>query len=90
MIRAAVIHARAQSQEVREVELPLHATVGDAVREAFPELEPTPTTLGVFGRRVAPGTPLRDGDQVEIYRPLVADPKDSRRQRAAKKAARES
>lgn len=41
-----------------------------------------PQRLGIFGRRVPPGQPLRDGDRVEIYRPLVLDPKEARRRRA--------
>jgi len=38
--------------------------------------------VGIFGRRVARKQPLRDGDRVEIYRPLVLDPKEARRRRA--------
>ncbi|MEI7038313.1 RnfH family protein [Fulvimonas yonginensis] len=40
-----------------------------------------PQRLGIFGRRVTPEQPLRDGDRVEIYRPLALDPKDARRRR---------
>jgi hypothetical protein len=38
--------------------------------------------VGVFGKRVPPDTPLADGDRVEIYRALLLDPKERRRQRA--------
>ena len=38
--------------------------------------------LGIFGRRVPPEHPLRDGDRVELYRMLVLDPKEARRRRA--------
>jgi uncharacterized protein len=41
-----------------------------------------PQRLGIFGHRVAPEQVLRDGDRVEIYRPLVLDPKEARRRRA--------
>jgi uncharacterized protein len=44
--------------------------------------------VGIYGRVVPPGTIVRDGDRVEIYRPLVADPKELRRARAAKKRAK--
>jgi len=37
--------------------------------------------VGIFGRRVELDAPLRDGDRVEIYRPLVADPREARRRR---------
>ncbi len=38
--------------------------------------------VGIFGNKVSPEQVLRDGDRVEIYRPLLADPKEVRRQRA--------
>ena len=43
--------------------------------------------VGIFGKKKTPDTVLRDGDRVEIYRPLVADPMDARRRRVAKKTA---
>jgi putative ubiquitin-RnfH superfamily antitoxin RatB of RatAB toxin-antitoxin module len=42
--------------------------------------------LGIHGKLKPPDTRLREGDRVEIYRPLTADPKDARRRRAAKKS----
>ena len=39
--------------------------------------------LGIFGKAVSPGQVLREGDRVEIYRPLIADPKEVRKARAA-------
>ena len=41
--------------------------------------------LGIFGKRVKDDTVLRDGDRIEVYRPLVADPKDARRKRVLQK-----
>jgi putative ubiquitin-RnfH superfamily antitoxin RatB of RatAB toxin-antitoxin module len=41
--------------------------------------------IGVFGKVVAPGARLADGDRVELYRPLTLDPKEARRRRAKKK-----
>ncbi len=41
-----------------------------------------PRRMGIFSRRVEPDTPLRDGDRVELYRPLLLDPKEARRLRA--------
>jgi uncharacterized protein len=75
-------------RQVRVValELPIGSTVADALR-ASGLLEETPETvldalrLGVWGRVQAPGWPLREGDRVEIYRPLTVDPKEARRQR---------
>jgi len=44
--------------------------------------------VGIWGKLKTPETVLRDQDRIEIYRPLIADPKDSRRQRVSVKAAR--
>lgn len=52
----------------------------------YPEVDGEKVRVGVYGRVVAGDTILRDGDRVEIYRPLVADPKQARRRRAARSA----
>lgn len=66
-------------------------TVFEAARRSgidheFPDLDLERAELGVFGRLVSDprGERLRDGDRVEIYRPLLADPKAVRRARALK------
>jgi putative ubiquitin-RnfH superfamily antitoxin RatB of RatAB toxin-antitoxin module len=67
------------------VRLPAPATVGQAIAAAHldaPGLVVDPARLAVFGRAVTPDSPLRDGDRVEILRPLLVDPKDARAQRA--------
>jgi len=71
------------------------ATVADAIRlSGLPELqqhaEQGPLVAGIFGRRVALSALPQAGDRIEIYRPLVADPKQLRlkRARGAAKAAR--
>ena len=48
----------------------------------FPELGIERLDVGVFGRRMDPETTVRPGDRVEVYRPLLQDPKESRRSRA--------
>jgi putative ubiquitin-RnfH superfamily antitoxin RatB of RatAB toxin-antitoxin module len=71
------------------IEIDLHLNEGATVAEAierseiaarFPETANAP--VGIFGKRVARDARLTAGDRVEIYRPLLADPKDSRRRRA--------
>jgi putative ubiquitin-RnfH superfamily antitoxin RatB of RatAB toxin-antitoxin module len=67
------------------VRLPAPATVGQAIAAAAldaPGLVIDPARLAVFGRAVTPESPLRDGDRVEILRPLLIDPKDARANRA--------
>ncbi|MAS05740.1 MAG: RnfH family protein [Ahrensia sp.] len=80
-------------QLVVPVRLAEGATVADAIersglRERFPELEINPERLGVFADRRSPGDRLRDGDRVEIYRPLKVDPKVARRMAAEAKRQR--
>ena len=55
------------------------------IQEQYPEIDLTVNKAGVFGKISKLDTPLREQDRVEIYRKLIADPKDSRRQRAEKK-----
>jgi putative ubiquitin-RnfH superfamily antitoxin RatB of RatAB toxin-antitoxin module len=70
--------------EVEEGTTALTAIERSGILQQFPQANPRRDGMGVFGKQVAPDTPLRDGDRVEIYRPLVADPKEARRKRAGK------
>jgi hypothetical protein len=82
-----VAYALADRQWLLQVRLPAGAAVRDAV-EASGLVAAAglagPLEFGIFGRRCAPETALRDGDRVEIYRPLSFDPMESRRRRVAK------
>ncbi|HRD72928.1 MAG TPA: RnfH family protein [Aquimonas sp.] len=67
--------------------LPAGSAVKDAVRasglrERLPELASSPLDCGIFSHPCAPDRVLEDGDRVELYRPLLCDPKEIRRQRA--------
>ena len=69
----------------------LGSTVARAVRESgvlerFPEIDLRRAKLGIFGRRVGLQHVLREGDRIEIYRELVADPKSARRNRVEQSA----
>jgi putative ubiquitin-RnfH superfamily antitoxin RatB of RatAB toxin-antitoxin module len=75
------------------LELAQGATVADAVRAsgfaaACGGQLPAEGELGVWGRRCAPQQVLREGDRVEVYRPLRVDPKVARRERFRKQGAR--
>lgn len=77
-----------QKQAVLRVELPAGSTVAEAIersgiRAQFPGLVVDPAAVGIFSRKVSMEQVLREGDRVEIYRPLLADPKEVRRQRAS-------
>ena len=85
-IRVEVIYALPDAQEVIPVELTGGASLQDAVTASgilgrYAGIEPGVTAVGIFGRRADWDIPLEDGDRVEIYRPLVADPKEQRRKR---------
>ncbi|GAA0791136.1 hypothetical protein SAMN04487964_107164 [Marinobacterium sediminicola] len=68
------------------------AVIRSGIVELFPEINPDSTPMGIFGKAIKdPGnTALRDGDRVEIYRPLIADPKEVRARRAAKMKAQKA
>lgn len=59
------------------------AVIASGILEKFPEIDLAVNKLGIFGKLSKPDTELRHLDRVEIYRPLIADPKEVRRQRAA-------
>jgi putative ubiquitin-RnfH superfamily antitoxin RatB of RatAB toxin-antitoxin module len=52
------------------------------ILQQFPEIDPTQLKLGIFSKAIKSETVLRERDRVEIYRPLIADPKAVRRSRA--------
>lgn len=75
------------------VTLAAGSTLADAIAAsgyatAFPGRDPYACGVGIYGIQRPSGHPLEDGDRVEIYRPLVFDPKESRRRRAAHKSRR--
>lgn len=74
-------------QALLRVCIPPRASVGQAIelsgiRSRFPEIDLKALRVGVFGKLTTLDAPLRAGDRVEIYRPLIADPKQVRRERA--------
>jgi putative ubiquitin-RnfH superfamily antitoxin RatB of RatAB toxin-antitoxin module len=86
-IRVEVAYALPDRQWLQSCELPEGATLADAIeasglRRMLPELEVGEGLVGVWNRVRPLDTPLADGDRVEIYRPLRADPKEARRRRA--------
>jgi hypothetical protein len=79
-MKVEVVYALPESAEIRSVQVPAGATVADAVAAAGLQGD----CFGIFGKPVSPGHAVRDGDRVEIYRPLRMDPKEARRRRARK------
>lgn len=86
-IRVLVVYALPDQQASVAIQLTSGATVGDAVTHSgllkkFPDAETRPLACAIFGRAVPLDYRLRDGDRVEILRPLLIDPKQSRREAA--------
>lgn len=87
VLRIEVAYALPERQvlialEVEEGTTALGGIERSGILQQFPEADPHRDGVGVFGKRVALNRPLQDGDRVEVYRPLIADPKTARRERA--------
>lgn len=87
-IKVEVAFARPDQQVIIPIEVPAGTTVEAAIATSgialrFPEINLDVLKVGIFGRLTKLQAPLRPGDRIEIYRPLIADPKQVRRKRAA-------
>ena len=83
---------RAGEVDQCELTLPAGSCVGDALRESglaqrHPELNLADAALGVWGALAGADQLLRDRDRVEVYRPLLVDPKEARRRRQQQQRA---
>lgn len=92
-ITVQVCYATSERQVLKEVTLPAGSTVAVAIKSSgildlFPDIDLDTNDVGVFSERRKLTDAVQDGDRVEIYRPLIADPREARRQRAGKNAAR--
>ncbi|MBR9871541.1 MAG: RnfH family protein [Gammaproteobacteria bacterium] len=92
-MRVEVAYARPDKQQILEVAVPEGTTALEAVKasgivDVFPEINPDEIDMGVFGKVVKKPAShvLQEGDRVELYRPLIIDPKQARLNRAKKKA----
>ncbi len=88
-IAIEICYARPGLQVLRKVEVAANSSLQQAVLQSgvlqeVPEIDLSTSRVGIFGKLKTLETTLREADRVEIYRPLVADPKESRRKRAKK------
>ncbi len=86
-ILVEVAYALPAEQIILPIKVAAGTTAESAVKQSgilakFPEINLAENKIGIFGKLTQLDTPLRDKDRVEIYRPLIADPKEVRRQRA--------
>ncbi len=90
MIEVEVAYALPARQVLKKILVPRGCTLGGAIersgiREEFPDMVIDSSVVGIFARKSSLGQELREGDRVEIYRPLIADPREARRRRALEK-----
>jgi|SRR5919106_6369041 putative ubiquitin-RnfH superfamily antitoxin RatB of RatAB toxin-antitoxin module len=88
-ISIELAYALPNEQIVLSLEVPRGTTLGavierSGIRERFPEIRLEKNKVGVYGRLRPLDYSVRPGDRVEIYRPLIADPKKARRARIAR------
>ncbi|MCD9569877.1 RnfH family protein [Pseudomonas protegens] len=93
MISIEVAYAAVDRQALISVQVPQGSTLraalqASAIRQQFPELDLAACPVGIFGKQVSDPEKhvIQAGDRIEVYRPLLADPKEVRRLRAAKAA----
>lgn len=93
IVAVEVVYALADKQKLLRLTVPNGTTVRAAALRSgmesfFPGLDLENSPLGIFGKAVPKPDErvLEEGERVEIYRPLIADPKEVRKQRAAKAA----
>jgi len=82
-----LVYALPGEQILFRQSVPEETTVAEAIKlcgilEKYPEIDLIANKLGIFGKLVKADTVLRGKDRIEIYRPLIADPKEVRRRRA--------
>lgn len=88
-IKVQVCYSTPEQVTLLELQVAADATLAQAVAQSgilqkCPEIDVAVNKLGIFGKLKPADSRLRDGDRVEIYRPLIADPKEARRRRAKK------
>jgi putative ubiquitin-RnfH superfamily antitoxin RatB of RatAB toxin-antitoxin module len=87
-MKIEVAYALRHKQTLLNIEVDDNASVEDAIQQSnilkkYPEINLKKNKVGIFGKITSLDVKLREKDRVEIYRPLIADPKEVRKQRAA-------
>ncbi|MBI5785643.1 MAG: RnfH family protein [Rhodocyclales bacterium] len=87
-IQLEVTYAKPDRQEIISLKLPAGSTIQQAIEasgllQRHPEIDLAKAKVGIYGKLSRMDTVVRERDRVEIYRPLIADPKEVRKQRAA-------
>lgn len=86
-IQVEIIYATTQEQIVYSIDVAVGTTIGEAIEQSgilqqYAEIDLSVNPVGIFSQRAQLTDELKDGDRIEIYRPLLIDPKQKRRQKA--------
>lgn len=93
MVEVAVVYAGISNQASITLQVPEGTTIATAIQQSgillqFPEIDLSKNKVGIFSKGVTLEAILQNGDRVEIYRPLLIDPKQARKQRAQRQGRR--
>jgi putative ubiquitin-RnfH superfamily antitoxin RatB of RatAB toxin-antitoxin module len=85
-----IAYALPEEQVIISIKVPTISNVQQAIEKSgiqkkFPSIDLSKNKVGIFGKKTTLDQPLNNRDRIEIYRPLILDPKEMRRKRAAKK-----
>lgn len=88
-ISIEITYALPEKQSLLNLSVPINCSVKDAIEQSgilalHPEIDLKENKVGIWYKATKLDTPLNEGDRIEIYRPLIADPKEVRKRRAAK------
>ncbi len=86
-INIEMVYALPHEQILLKLQMPQNTTVAEAIKlsgimEKYPGIDLEKNKLGIYGKLTKADAVLRDKDRIEVYRPLLADPKEVRRKRA--------
>ena len=87
-LQISVAYVGTDGQALRALEVRTGTSVREAIEQCglldqFPEIDLESNKVGIFGKLAKPDQAVEEGDRIEIYRPLIADPKTARKRRAA-------
>lgn len=87
LMKIELLYALPEEQDLLSLSVEPSTTVEQAILasgilQRYPEIDLTKNPVGIFSKLVDLQHKLRDGDRIEIYRPLIIDPKEARRLRA--------
>ena len=95
LINIEVVYGQPQRQELISLKVTSSTSIKEAIIQSdicklFPQIELANARVGIFSRAAKLSDTLREGDRIEIYRPLLADPKEIRKRRAEQAKERAS